>query len=222
VWAVEETTLATPTPNLAAVTIAASTTRMFAGAVLARYVRVRVSTAFAGGNVQAVAVFSQLPYQRSIQTVHQATAASMNVTATLSANTPTLAAGTNLAGDVGLQYRASSAGAATPSSILSPATPAGASLKASAGRVVALCLQNSAAAVRSVKLFNTASAVTMGSTTAAFEVDIPAGGTVALEIPGGLAFATGIAWAVTSGKGLTDNTATGLAANDVSGFIAWA
>jgi hypothetical protein len=100
VWAVEEITALTPTPNIAAITIAAITTRMFAGPVLAGYIRVRVSTAFAGGNVRASAMLSELPYQRMVQTVHQASAANLNLTATLSANTPTLAAGTNRAGAV--------------------------------------------------------------------------------------------------------------------------
>jgi hypothetical protein len=39
---------------------------------------------------------------------------------------------------------------------------------------------------------------------------------------GGIGFATAITFSVTSAKGLTDNTATGLAANDVSGFFAFA
>lgn len=76
------------------------------------------------------------------------------------------------------------------------------------------------AGVRSLKLFN-ATSVTLGTTSAFFEIDIPAGGVAQLEFAGGLAFGTGIQWAVTSAKGLTDNTATGLAANDVSGFVAW-
>jgi hypothetical protein len=71
VWPVEETTSLTPTPNITAIAIAASTTRMFAGSVKARFVRVRVSTAFVTGTVQAVGVFSQLAYSRDIQTVHQ-------------------------------------------------------------------------------------------------------------------------------------------------------
>jgi hypothetical protein len=82
VWAVEEDTSLTPTPQIAAITIAASATRMFRAPVVARYVRVRVSTGFAGGTVQAVAVFSELPYSRMVQTVHQATAANLNATVT--------------------------------------------------------------------------------------------------------------------------------------------
>lgn len=65
-------------------------------------------------------------------------------------------------------------------------------------------------------------APTLGTTAAVFEIDIPAGGTVALQFPGGLAFGTACTYSVTSAKGLTDNTATGLAANDVSGFFAFA
>ena len=81
VWAVDENTLLTPTPNVAAIAIAAATTRMFSASVMSRYVRVRVAVAFTGsGTVQAVAMFSQLPYFRPVQTVHQATAANLNAT----------------------------------------------------------------------------------------------------------------------------------------------
>jgi hypothetical protein len=83
VWAVEESTSAAPTPNIAAITIAASTIRMFGGAVTARYVRVRVSTAFATANVQAVAVFSQMPFMRMTQSVHNATSSAFQAAAFL-------------------------------------------------------------------------------------------------------------------------------------------
>jgi len=126
-----------------------------------------------------------------------------------------------VSGNVGLQYGANATGAASFVSVQSPATPAAATVKASAGRLVALYLQNSAASLRSVKVFN-ATAPTLGTTAAAFTVDIPAGGIAQLEIPGGLAFSTAMTYSVTSAKGLTDNTATGLALNDVSGFLAFA
>lgn len=126
-----------------------------------------------------------------------------------------------LMGDVGVQYRANATGAATFASILSPATPAGASIKGSAGRLIGWSLVNTSAGLRSVKIFN-ATAVTMGTTGAAFEIDIPAGGRAELQLPGGIAMSTGIMWAVTGAKGLTDNTTTGLAANDVSGVMLYA
>lgn len=131
---------------------------------------------------------------------------------------PVMGAGTNVVGDVGVQYRNNATGAALSSSILSPATAAAASIKASAGRVVGYCLNNSASAVRSVKLFN-ATSVTLGTTAALFEVDLPASATVCVALDGGAAFTTGVMWAVTAAKGLTDNTSTGLAANDVSGVV---
>lgn len=81
IWPVEELTTLTPTPNIAAITIAASTTRMFGAAITARYVRVRISTGFTGGTVQCSAMFSQLPYNRMVQTIAQATAANLAVTA---------------------------------------------------------------------------------------------------------------------------------------------
>jgi len=142
-------------------------------------------------------------------------------TVALSANTPTLAAGTNLAADFGVQYRTSATGAASFISVLSPATPASATIKGSAGRLLSWQLQNSSTGLRSVKVFN-ATAPTLGTTSAAFEIDIPAGGKDVVQLTGGIAFATAITYSVTAAKGLTDNTATGLAANDVSGSFFFA
>lgn len=132
-----------------------------------------------------------------------------------------LGASTNLVGDVGVEYRGNATGAALYSSVLSPATPVGTNIKAIAGRLVGISLQNSASTLRSVKFYNVTS-VTMGTTAAVFEIDIPAGGSVSTVIEGGIGFSTAITWAVTAGKGLTDNTTTGLAANDVSGALFYA
>jgi hypothetical protein len=218
---VYDNSLITAIPIIAAFSVAASTNKWYSGKINCRYVRCRISTVFAGGTIQALTRFNVTDYIPRIQTVGQNTAANHLVTATLSANTPVLAAGANLAGDFGVEYRANATGAATPSSILSPATPAGASIKGSPGRILAINLQNSAASFRSVKFFNQTS-VTMGTTSATFEMDIPAGGNVQFVQEGGIAFGTGIMWAVTSGKGLTDNTSTGLVANDVSGVVTYA
>jgi hypothetical protein len=136
-------------------------------------------------------------------------------------NNPLIGAGTNAIGDVGVQYRANATGAASAASLLSPLTPAAQSIKATAGRVVGILLSNSAAALRSVKFFNVA-APTLGTTAAIYEVDIPPGGIVQFDLNGGIAHTTAIVCSVTSAKGLTDNTATGLAVNDVSGVILFA
>lgn len=115
-WPVDENSL-TPTPNIAALAITASTVRMFGGAVTSRYVRVRVSTAFTGGGVQAIAVFSQLPYFRQVQTVHQATAGNLQVTAngTVTANQGSANATPWLANPVTNQFTAEASSAKTVS-----------------------------------------------------------------------------------------------------------
>lgn len=95
-----EATSINANPNVAAITIAASTARIFTVPVNSRFVRARISTAFVGGTVQAAATFSQRAASFPTVNVQQATAGNLNVTATLSANTPTLAAGTNRAGFV--------------------------------------------------------------------------------------------------------------------------
>lgn len=179
----------------------------------ARYLRLRLSTATTAGTTTIQTEAYQNPPQAWLATQP----------VSLATNTPTLAAGTNLAADVGVQYRATATGAASTFAAMSAATTAAAAVKAGAGRLVGFCLHNSSTGLRSVKMFNVAQAsVTMGTTSATFEIDIPAGGIAQLHFEGGLSFGTAITWAVTSGKGLTDNTATGLAANDVSGFFAFA
>ena len=68
-------------PIVAATTIAASTRRMWLVPITAKYIRVRISTAFTGGTVQALANFSQQTFANPVINVQQATAASLNVQA---------------------------------------------------------------------------------------------------------------------------------------------
>ena len=179
--------------------------------VYGRYLRLRLSTATTAGTTTFNVYQFDVPLQNWFATQP----------VSLATNTPTLAAGTNLAADVGIQVRANATGAATVLPCQSPATPAIGTIKASAGRLLAYELVNTAAALRYVKLFN-ATAPTLGTTAALIEVAIPAGARVGLEIPAGLAFSTAIVHTVTSGKGLSDNTSTGLAAADVVGWFAFA
>lgn len=178
--------------------------------VFARYARLRLTTATTAGNTEFAIYGSAVPYT-PITTTQGVSISSL----------PALPAGTNLIGDNGTQYRANNTGAAGVSSVLSAATPTTVTVKGSAGRLIGWDLQNSSAALRSVKLFN-ATAPTGGTTSAAFEIDIPAGGYVSQALEGGIGFSTAITHRITSAKGLTDNTATGLAANDVSGSFYFA
>lgn len=73
-------------PNIAAITIAASTARIFRVESSARYIRVRISTAFVGGTVQAIAVFSQRDTSPTVVSVQQATAANLLCTASIAAS----------------------------------------------------------------------------------------------------------------------------------------
>ena len=141
----------------------------------------------------------------------------------IATNTPTLAAGTNLAADVGIQYRGSATGAATPVNLSSPATPAAQAAKGSAGRLIKVYAVNSNASARYLKVFNTAAgSVVMGTTSAVLDIALPPN-SVPVDIltgEGGVGFATAISVAITGGRGNTDNTAITL--NDVTGFITYA
>ena len=68
-WPVEEVSLPTGVHITTAQTIAANASRIFAGAITSRFVRVRISTAFTGGTVRAVASLSDKAYTRAASAV---------------------------------------------------------------------------------------------------------------------------------------------------------
>ena len=127
----------------------------------------------------------------------------------------------NLTGDFGILYRSTSVGAGSIASLMSPATATVQTIKATAGRLIGIVIHNSAASLRSLKFYNAVS-VNLGTTAAIFEIDIQAGSSLTFSFDGGIGFSTAISWAVTSGKGLSDTTSTGLALNDVSGLLVFA
>jgi hypothetical protein len=90
-----ETSSINSNPNVAAFNIAASTARIFTVPINARFIRVRISTAFVGGTVQAVATMSQRAASFPVVNVQQATAGNLQVTATIAA-TQTLSTVTTL------------------------------------------------------------------------------------------------------------------------------
>jgi hypothetical protein len=198
-WALLPTTDVSSSTTSPSSTTTGATPRAYATSMA--YVRARVST-YVSGSVSITLTQKRV----APQIIGQA-----------------LAGNSAVIGDIGIQYRANATGAATALSYISGGTTAASAIKASAGRLIGWQLSNSAASVRSVKLFNVASgSITMGTTSAVFEIDIPAGGVSNIQLPGGIAFGTAIAAAITSAKGLTDNTATGLASGDVSGAFFYA
>jgi hypothetical protein len=129
-----------------------------------------------------------------------------------------LAAGSNLVGDVNINYRASSSGGASTILVTSPAVPAGQLVRASGGRLLGYDLRNGAATVRYIKFYN-ATSVTMGTTGALFEIALDPGQSKVLQIPGGINFGTGIQIAITSARGPLDNSGATLGTGDITGYV---
>lgn len=198
-------------------TLAANATRMFAAAITARYVRVRVSTAVVGGNVSCSGVFSQQPFSNTVFNMQQAVAANLQVTAAIAS----IAAGANLVGDVGLQARATTGGLATVGRLLSAAATTNAtSLKAAAGRLFKIRGLNNAAAIRYLKLYNKASAPTVGTDVPVITIPLRASADFDIDLGVyGHFFSTGIAYAITGGVADADTTA--LVAADILGLNLW-
>jgi len=101
----------------------------------------------------------------------------------------------------------------------SAATTNATSVKASAGTIGGIYVTNTNAAVRYLKLYNKASAPTVGTDVPVWTIAIPANSERDIPIPGGMAFSTGIAFAITTGAADTD--ATAVAANEITGAIAY-
>ena len=176
-------------PLVAAATIAASTRRAFAFNISCRYIRARISTVFAGGTVQAIAELSQQPFAAPVMNMQQTTAASLLTTALPSS-------------------------ALTGFTLQSAATTNATSIKAAVGSLTALSITNVSASTRYVKLYNKASAPTVGTDVPVMTIPIPTNSFLTFEFgPTGMKFSTGIALAITGAIGDADTTA--VAANDV-------
>lgn len=130
-----------------------------------------------------------------------------------------LAAGTNLVGDVGQQYRANATGAASGTHIVSAATTNATVVKAGAGRVLGWHLANTSAAWKYVKFHNQTTTPTAGSGVVR-TIGIPPNGVADFTLEGGIAFATGIALTIVNGS--ADADATAVAVGDVVGDLFFA
>jgi hypothetical protein len=97
------------------------------------------------------------------------------------------------------------------------ATTNATSTKATAGLVFGWYFFCSASNARYVKFYDKASSPTVGTDTPLFVLGIPAGGGCVTEFDLGLAFTSGIAYAVTASA--ADNDTTAVSAADVTGFF---
>lgn len=93
------------------------------------------------------------------------------------------------------------------------------SLKASAGNIGSIDVFNVAAYSVFLKLYNKASAPTVGTDTPVWTIPIAAGTGFSKSFPNGKSFATGIAYAIT--KLQADSDTTVVAAGDLTGSIDW-
>ncbi len=122
---------------------------------------------------------------------------------------PALPTGTNSIGRVNPEPQ--TANGLTISRVLSAASTNATSVKASAGQVYTVYAHNINAAVRYLKLYNKASAPTVGTDTPVLTIPIPgntAGAGAVLDTGGmGIAFGTGIALAITTGVADADTGA---------------
>lgn len=130
-----------------------------------------------------------------------------------------LPAGTNLIGGI---VRVPSATQTMPSRarIASAVGTNATSVKATAGAVYHIVAANMATSARFLKLYDKASAPTVGTDTPIATIFLPANGGFAelFDIP--IGFSTGIAYAITGLVADTDTTA--IALNDIHGFILYA
>jgi len=136
--------------------------------------------------------------------------------------TPTsLVAGTALVGDVSMQPRAVTGGYTSVNRLLTAAASTNATVvKASAGRLYKAAGYNAAASVRYLKIYNKATAPTVGTDTPIVVFALAPSSAFNLDLaPFGQYFATGIGFSLTTGVADADTGA--LTAADVVGMTIW-
>lgn len=117
------------------------------------------------------------------------------------------------------QTPTATANGATASRVNAAASTNATSLKATAGQLYTIDVFNAAAYNVFLKLYNKASAPTVGTDTPVMTIPIQAGGGYSKTWPMGLSFATGIAYAITKLQADADTTV--LVAGDLTGNTTW-
>jgi hypothetical protein len=107
----------------------------------------------------------------------------------------------------------------TSSRVNSAASTNATSLKASAGNLGRIDVFNTAAYAVFLKIYNKASAPTVGTDTPVWTIPVASGGGYSTEFMRGKSLATGIAYAIT--KLQADSDTTAVAAADLTGSIDW-
>lgn len=180
---------------------ALSATGMYVGAIPTRYMRVRMSTASTANPTTLTCLITE-----EVQ----------NDVAAL----PSLAAGSALIGKTINDMSATIANGPAFSVarlVAAAATTNATSVKGSAGRVAKIRGHNAKASVVYLKLYNKATAPTVGVDTPFITIPLKASDVFGIDYGNfGLNFSTGIAYAITGAA--ADNDTTALVANDVVGM----
>lgn len=174
--------------------------------------RVRLSTVITGTGTATIKIAAQLFSIEPIVTVGQSIAASLQTTATITS----IQAGTNVIGKVNIS--AQTAGGATSFTLLSAASTNATVVKASAGVLYMLTATNNSASIAFLKMYNKATAPTVGTDVPVLTFLLSANGGIAVPIPAtGVTFATGIGYALTGLATTADTTAVALSQVQVNG-----
>lgn len=118
-----------------------------------------------------------------------------------------------VSGTVTASPQAATAGGSTPYHAISSSGTNSTNVKNAAGMLYGLSISNSNAAARFFKLYDKATAPTVGTDTPKRTIQIPANATVITAFPVGLAFTSGIGYGCTTGIADTD---TGSVGTDIS------
>jgi hypothetical protein len=170
-----------------------TTTNTIFAASLAGYQFFRLRfTAYTSGTASAIAEFNREGYSQSLPAT---------------APTNTVVASTTTAATV--LYTVNSA-----------ATTNAASIKASGANLYGLSVMNASATTKYVRLFNLATAPTVGTSVPIMVVAVPATSSKEIEYVPAVRFGTGLAVAITGGAAATDSTA--VAAGDVQLLVSYA
>jgi hypothetical protein len=179
--------LVTAVPITAAITPTASTI-IYTVPLRCTFFRLRISTTITGGSIRAFTRISTESWTATAQLVGNNTAA--NLQATVSGTTTSTPA------------------TPTPLNINSTATTNATLVKGGAGTLYNLGASNTGAAAAFIKLYNKATAPTVGTDVPVLTLVVPAGGNADFDLgPMGHRFATGIGLAITNLAADTDTTA---------------
>jgi hypothetical protein len=167
-----------------------------------RFIRAQLTTAGSGFPL-AIAVL------KNASAFYPAATPSVTIAANSAVNIAQVGGTATAAGGLPILASGATSGA-SPGTLIAAGTNNLTQIKGSIGRLYFFHVRSKAASARYVKLFNLPSAsVTMGTTSATMNFEIPANGELNLQIPSvGLNMGgTGISFALVTGEALTNNTA---------------